>query len=98
MLRLARYDFSDGKAKGPEVLTKTFSRKCVFIRKNCFCFCFETREDELLRNEDTVGGKSIAKDLVLIPREIMVIWALVRRAVITLIPQQLEHHEHTMHS
>ena len=43
------------------------------MKDGCFCFCFEMMEDELLLIEDTVGGISISMDLVLIPREIMVI-------------------------
>ena len=68
------------------------------MKDGCFCFCFEMREDELLLIEDTMSGISISMDLTLVPREIVVIGALVRRAVITLIPQQLELHEHNMHS
>ena len=48
----------------------------------CFCFCFEMRENEFLLIEETVGGIGIPLDLVLIPGGIMVIGALVRRAMI----------------
>ena len=52
------------------------------MRDGCFCFYFEMREDELLRIEEPVGGIGIPLDLVFIPQEIMVIGALVRRAMI----------------
>ena len=53
------------------------------MRDGCFCFCLEMRGNEFLLIEETVGGIGIPLDLVLIPGGIMVIGALVRRAMIT---------------
>ena len=88
MLRLPVYEVSDGKATTEESVEKGIRNDIHGYERYLLLLllCFETRKDELLDIGDTASGIRISVGLVLIPREIMVFGALVRRAMIMLIP------------